>query len=70
MSEPLKDCPFCGGQAKAFGFHVYCEICGVATMIFQTQADAVMAWNRRTEDHELAWMFDDDLPKKPYIVRR
>lgn len=56
MSEALKPCPFCGGEAK---FEVYggtscavvCESChcGTATVCLNDGMQAVKAWNRREE---------------------
>ena len=60
MSETLKPCPFCGGDAKIKcgeivnryntavyrHYHVECMSCGVDTRYFDTEADAIEAWNR------------------------
>ena len=67
MAE-LKPCPFCGGEAKThvcaeldnevlkiiYGdkIGVHCGKCGIATLPFTTEAEAIDAWNRRTEDGE------------------
>jgi Lar family restriction alleviation protein len=62
MSETLK-CPFCGGEAKIKcgeivnryntavyrHYHVECMSCGVDTRNFDTDDEAIEAWNRRTE---------------------
>jgi Lar family restriction alleviation protein len=63
MSEKLKPCPFCGGQAvlhKAeresflmaktiFLSQISCASCGVNTGVFKEEDNAIKAWNRRTE---------------------
>ena len=57
MSEKLKCCPLCGGVATvheykyktAHNFTVYCEDCGLATQWYDTEAEAVKAWNTRAE---------------------
>ena len=59
MSEELKPCPFCGGEAdlrEVTGgfFVVYCtNIKGCAlnptTLGYETQEEAAEAWNRRAE---------------------
>lgn len=65
----LKLCPFCSGKPKALGCHVYCEDCFVATTIYDTQAEAAEAWNRRAPS-EVEYLFDDDGPQRTYTVRR
>lgn len=60
MSEDLKPCPHCGGEAriyehvnKWFGetWHVECleEYCGCCTCHHETEANAVRVWNTRTD---------------------
>lgn len=56
MSEELKPCPFCGGEANLYKyakngkFLVRCEYCGVETIYFGTEEIAIKAWNRRVND--------------------
>ena len=64
MSEELKECPFCGGQAelenKCIVFekvsYVICTKCGARTRDFLVSTEwssnqkAIEAWNRRTEE--------------------
>lgn len=59
MSEELKTCPFCGGEARAFRceesgtFDVQCQQCGAIPFIGsrtsekKTMADVIAAWNSR-----------------------
>lgn len=60
MSDELKPCPFCGGEARAFRceesgtFDVQCQRCGAIPFIGsrtsekKTMADVIAAWNART----------------------
>ena len=63
LNNPLKPCPFCGGQAiihdcamlenqemaiKYTDKHgVHCTVCYAATMPFDSEEEAVSAWNKR-----------------------
>lgn len=59
MSDELKPCPFCGGEAKAFyceesgTFDVQCQQCGAIPFIGsrtsekKTMDDVIAAWNAR-----------------------
>lgn len=61
MSDELKPCPFCGGEAKAFyceesgTLDVQCQQCGAIPFIGsrtserKTMADVIAAWNARAE---------------------
>lgn len=61
MSDELKPCPFCGGEARAFRceesgtFDVQCQQCGAIPFIGsrtserKTMADVIAAWNARAE---------------------
>lgn len=58
MSEELKPCPFCGGQAKVYKgqslyadripTRIYCAKCGARTGICLSER-ALKLWNTRTE---------------------
>jgi len=55
MSETLKPCPFCGGEAFvhmlgneiAKGYYIACDECGAKTIVFGYEAEAIEEWNRR-----------------------
>ena len=53
--EELRKCPFCGGEAHIIfvgriGHLVQCKICGNMTPWKDTGAEAITAWNRRTQN--------------------
>jgi Lar family restriction alleviation protein len=56
MSEELKPCPFCGGDAQvtyfwqSYSHMIVCEDCGNKTPPQHTKDEAVAAWNRRASD--------------------
>lgn len=62
MSEKLKPCPFCGGEAESkssvdiFGhegfFSVLCRKCYARTDYYETEAEVIEAWNRRADEEE------------------
>lgn len=54
--EKLLNCPLCGGEAKlrtgCFNTNlasVMCLKCGVNTRIYETNEEAIEAWNGRTD---------------------
>ena len=53
MTEKLKKCPFCGGEARTAWqetldlWYVLCKRCGVTTDFKRERAEAIEAWNRR-----------------------
>lgn len=49
----LKPCPFCGGEARSHVECVGCIRCGCETDDFQTEAEALEAWNKRTTQPNL-----------------
>lgn len=53
MSEKLKLCPFCGGEAELaivkLWNHVYCKNCHARTTMYTSEELAIDAWNTRAE---------------------
>lgn len=53
MSDELKPCPFCGGEAEFISgvgfFCVSCSFCCGETNLYNTGQEAIDAWNRRIE---------------------
>ena len=59
MAE-LKPCPFCGSfavttmdECNSWRWEVYCARCNAAIGFFETEEEAIEAWNRRTENVDL-----------------
>lgn len=61
MNKILKDCPFCGGEAKLEhstfdGSYVICTKCFIRTQNYKyvpdhaSDDDAISAWNKRDEE--------------------
>ena len=49
----LEPCPFCGGEAMINGItlvYIKCTKCGVETVGYREEDEAITAWNRRTND--------------------
>jgi Lar family restriction alleviation protein len=49
----LKRCPFCGGEvysdwSRKNDFFVTCDNCNAYVKYFETEQEAIDAWNRRT----------------------
>ena len=58
MSDELKPCPFCGGEAKIstdddIDYAIYCDDCpGGIESYSLTTTELIQAWNKRTEHRE------------------
>ena len=53
--EELRKCPFCGGEAlphsnEERGVLIRCRVCGNKTDYHYPPAEAIAAWNRRTQN--------------------
>lgn len=54
MSDKLKPCPFCGGEAffhkiVEYGVKVVCKNCWNESKFYHDEIDAIIAWNSRVE---------------------
>ena len=51
-NKELLPCPFCGGEAAlAYGVYdrwIFCKKCGASTKQYETNEEAIAAWNTRT----------------------
>lgn len=72
MTENLKRCPFCGGEAKCIEFyglyHVICCNCYIAGKDCSTRESAVSAWNARPIEDELTGKIEK-LERENHILR-
>ena len=65
MTEILRPCPFCGGEAdlrqwKDGAWRVHCKWCpAYLTRLYGTEKEAVEGWNRRTE-RTCEWIWGED----------
>ena len=59
MSEEIKKCPMCGGEADIFDdaydekrgdFYIMCCSCDLKTKNHFIETDAIKEWNKRTHD--------------------
>lgn len=80
MSEPLKPCPFCGGDAQmCYGLdpysYVMCLDCEAESHDWASERETAAAWNRRAspwinfaerrpEDGQHCW-YTDDMTQEP-----
>ena len=67
MSDELKPCPFCGGEAEITkwheGYFVECKAhhCGGTIGAYKTEEETIEAWNTRAERTcEMPMVFEDD----------
>lgn len=75
MSNKLKPCPFCGGEAiidsfVGVGWIVICNKCDASIGYKETEQEAIDAWNRRVEPTftpdelgAIRRMFDESYPR-------
>lgn len=56
-NKMLKFCPFCKGSAKINKSNIYkniysvsCTICGAETTTYDTEDEAINAWNKRVNE--------------------
>ena len=63
MTEQLKPCPFCGGEAKCIEFygmyHVICCDCYIAGRDTSTRDKAIESWNSRPIEDDLQKELDE-----------
>lgn len=57
VTNELKPCPFCGGEAEFVleGFvvgRVRCIFCRISQVILQPKNEAIKSWNKRNESKE------------------
>ena len=71
--KKLKKCPFCGGEATICSFFfVQCSKCGLSTLTYLTESEAIEAWNTRKpmdrimERLEEEYMWNDTQKKEAY----
>lgn len=67
MTDKLRECPFCGGQANIIeepilgAYQVYCTECpvNVGRYWFFEEEDAIKAWNKRSYIDEIVEQLEE-----------
>lgn len=74
MTEKLKPCPFCGGEAQIIRcnsgkYQCFCRNCGCAqTMFFDSPEEVPEEWNARPIENELVEKIEK-LERENHILR-
>ena len=66
----IKKCPLCGGEATICSFFfVQCSKCGLSTLTYLTESEAIKVWNTRTPIDRIIEQFEEQKSReKPYTV--
>lgn len=69
MTDKLKPCPFCGGEAKWFNTEskVYCVKCCCSTAAFIDKRDATKSWNTRKPMDRIVEQLEEEIKQLPRI---
>lgn len=71
MTNELKPCPFCGGEAYAVDVlekraHAVCDTCHASTAYYFSEVEAIAAWNTRAE--RTCQQVDVTVKYQPYVT--
>lgn len=75
MTDELKPCPFCGGEAvnnfDGECYEISCELCFSGTDWFEIEDVAISAWNRRAEPENkpLTWDELKEMEGQPVYIK-